>query len=319
MSGIRQSGFKQVCFAGFLGMIPGCGGAIVVMTQFVEGRLSFGSVVAVLTATMGDAAFLLLAAEPTAGIKVLLISLAAGVVTGIGVDWIHGAEYLRPLARDDSDVVKSTVHKQNNSSKRMSYQALFWQVALLPTLFVAVLVSFQFNLDTFFHTEQGTFEHIGAALAVTALTSWAFGSRRNFDDCVSSCSATDRASVFQIVAKETNYIMSWVVFGFLCFEFSMIAMDIDFTAGLSSMSWMAIPAAIAVGWIPGCGPQILTTSLYINGHLPFSAQLGNAISNDGDALFPAIALAPKAALVATFYSTIPAVVVSYGYAFWFEV
>ena len=31
----------------------------------------------------------------------------------------------------------------------------------------------------------------------------------------------------------------------------------------------------------------------------FSAQLANAISNDGDALFPAIAIAPKAAILAT--------------------
>ena len=75
--------------------------------------------------------------------------------------------------------------------------------------------------------------------------------------------------------------------------------------------------AIAVGFIPGCGPQIVVTSLYLNGSLPLSAQLGNAISNDGDALFPAIALAPRAALVATVYSAIPALLVAYGtYVFW---
>lgn len=49
-----------------------------------------------------------------------------------------------------------------------------------------------------------------------------------------------------------------------------------------------------------------------------SAQLSNAISNDGDALFPAIALAPKAALMATLYSSIPAAIVGYGYFWLFE-
>ena len=44
-----------------LGAIPGCGGAIIVITQYTRGQVSFGGVVAVLTATMGDAAFLLLA------------------------------------------------------------------------------------------------------------------------------------------------------------------------------------------------------------------------------------------------------------------
>jgi hypothetical protein len=47
--------------------------------------------------------------------------------------------------------------------------------------------------------------------------------------------------------------------------------------------------------------------------LPFAALIGNAISNDGDALFPAIALNPRAALIATGYSAIPALVVAYGF------
>jgi hypothetical protein len=75
---------------------------------------------------------------------------------------------------------------------------------------------------------------------------------------------------------------------------------------------------LAIGLLPGCGPQILVTSLYLSGAMPMSAQLSNAISNDGDALFPAIALAPKAAMLATFYSAVPAFVVGYGYYFLFE-
>ena len=41
--------------------------------------------------------------------------------------------------------------------------------------------------------------------------------------------------------------------------------------------------------------------------------MGNAISNDGDALFPAIALNPSAAFWATIYSTIPAMIMAYGF------
>lgn len=71
--------------------------------------------------------------------------------------------------------------------------------------------------------------------------------------------------------------------------------------------------AILVGFVPGCGPQIVVTTLYLAGAVPLSAQLANAISNDGDALFPAIALAPRAALLATFYSAVPALIVGYGW------
>ena len=50
----------EVLFASVLGALPGCGGAIIVVTQYTKGQASFGAIVAVLTATMGDAAFLLL-------------------------------------------------------------------------------------------------------------------------------------------------------------------------------------------------------------------------------------------------------------------
>ena len=37
----------HVPIASFLGAIPGCGGAIIVVTQYIQGRISFGSLVAV--------------------------------------------------------------------------------------------------------------------------------------------------------------------------------------------------------------------------------------------------------------------------------
>jgi hypothetical protein len=75
---------------------------------------------------------------------------------------------------------------------------------------------------------------------------------------------------------------------------------------------------VLVGMIPGCGPQIITTSLYLSGAIPLSVQIGNAISNDGDALFPAIALSPKVAFVATLYSAVPALMSAYCYRWLFE-
>ena len=76
--------------------------------------------------------------------------------------------------------------------------------------------------------------------------------------------------------------------------------------------------AVLVGFIPGCGPQVLVTTMYLSGIVPISALIGNAISNDGDALFPAIAIAPRVALIATLYSAVPALLISYGWLFLVE-
>ena len=81
--------------ASLLGAIPGCGGAIVVVTQYIQGRISFGSLVAVLTATMGDAAFLLLAAEPKTGLLIFTLGAFVGALTGYVVDFFHGKSYLQ--------------------------------------------------------------------------------------------------------------------------------------------------------------------------------------------------------------------------------
>ena len=76
--------------------------------------------------------------------------------------------------------------------------------------------------------------------------------------------------------------------------------------------------AILLGFLPGCGPQVLVTTMYLSGIIPLSAQIGNALSNDGDALFPAIAIAPRVAVVATLYSAVPALILAYGWLFLFE-
>ena len=101
----------------------------------------------------------------------------------------------------------------------------------------------------------------------------------------------------------------------MLFEISVFVFNIDLSVMFKGLAIWVPLAAILIGFIPGCGPQIVVTSLYLAGAIPLSAQLANAISNDGDALFPAIALAPRAAIVATLYSAIPALVIGYGWYF----
>ena len=93
---------------------------------------------------------------------------------------------------------------------------------------------------------------------------------------------------------------------------------IDLKQVFSGFTLFTPMIAILIGFLPGCGPQVLVTTMYLAGILPLSAQIGNALSNDGDALFPAIAIAPKVAVVATLYSAVPAVIISYGWLFLFE-
>jgi len=106
----------HVVMASLLGALPGCGGAIVVVTQYIQGRISFGSFVAVLTATMGDAAFLLLAAEPLTGLFIFILGAFVGTISGFIVDKIHGENYLQgnsKLKVEFEKIAKTFVSKFN--------------------------------------------------------------------------------------------------------------------------------------------------------------------------------------------------------------
>ena len=124
------------------------------------------------------------------------------------------------------------------------------------------------------------------------------------------------ASILRQTIADTNFVTGWVIIAFLVFEVSLFITGYELATLFEGLAiWMPLIAVI-IGLLPGCGPQVLVTTLYLSGIVPLSAQIGNAISNDGDALFPAIALAPKAALVATLYSTIPALLLAYGWYFY---
>lgn len=99
------------------------------------------------------------------------------------------------------------------------------------------------------------------------------------------------------------------------YDYAAAYAGLDLESAFKSVGFLLPLIAVLVGLITGCGPQVLEATLYVNGVIPFAALIGNAISNDGDALFPAIALNPRAAAVATGYSTIPALIVAYGFYF----
>ena len=125
-------------------------------------------------------------------------------------------------------------------------------------------------------------------------------------------------SILRRTVADTNFVTVWVIGAFLMFELSVYFFALDLKDLLSGYTFFTPMAAILIGFLPGCGPQVLVTTMYLAGALPLSAQIGNAISNDGDALFPAIAIAPRVAVVATLYSAVPAVIISYSWLLAFE-
>ncbi|NOH53884.1 hypothetical protein F0266_13140 [Vibrio coralliilyticus] len=320
----QSSRSYQVFFASLLGALPGCGGAIIVTTQFVSGRVGFGAIVAVLTSTMGDAAFLLLASKPDIGLAVVALGVVVGSLSGWVVNAIHQDDFLRPTVKSvlaDKFCCRSETSDPSGLEKKaINLQGAFWKWLIVPATVVAVLGSFQVDINELLSLPAMSIEWLGAGLIILSMLLWSLTKEiKDYESTVSEDKKTVSSHPLQKAAQDTNFVTAWVILAFMAFELIAFFGHIDLAATFSGWGvWMPL-MGLAVGMLPGCGPQILVTSLYISGAAPLSAQLANAISNDGDALFPAIALAPRAALVATIYSAIPALFVGYGYYFLFEI
>jgi hypothetical protein len=150
---------------------------------------------------------------------------------------------------------------------------------------------------------------LGCAGAVLTLALWVLPGA----DHVHVAAAAGEAGTRSRIVADTSFVTVWVLAAFLAYELVVYALEADVSALFRA--WLPIVplVAVLVGFVPGCGPQIVVTTLYLSGAVPFSALIANAISTDGDALFPAIALAPRAAIAATLYSAVPALLVGY---FW---
>lgn len=308
---LRRDTIWQVPVAAALGALPGCGGAVIVVTQYVTGRLSFGGVVAALTATMGDAAFLLIAQEPLTGLAMIVMGFTVGTLSGWVINAIHGGDFLRGTKTRP----EATVESSHDDASTPALDRL-WMLILIPGILLAGLVAFQVDVDAMFAMDgierpATLLGVIGGTLAISMRLAPRFGFK---GDSVFS----EGGGLVRRTISDTNFVTVWVIAAYLIFELSIYFLELDLKSVFDGWVLLTPLMTILLGFLPGCGPQVLVTTMYLSGIIPLSAQIGNALSNDGDALFPAIAIAPRVAIVATLYSAVPALILAYGWLLLFE-
>ena len=293
-SALKKARGLQVPLAALLGATPGCGGAVIVVAAYSSGNVGFGAVVATLTATMGDAAFLLIAIRPEAALVVLPLSFTVGIVAGWIVDRFNKID-LTPDPSKHCEIAPVI--------GKVRWQDYGYALIVAPGLIIGITQLSGANIFAIYNP---------SLIFIIALTGTFLGI---FIWATSPLKAMTNLADHPLtrMAEETSFISIWVIGAYLAYDYADAFAGLDLEAAFRSVGLLLPLLGVLVGFVPGCGPQVLIATLYINGVVPFAALIGNAISNDGDALFPAIALNPKAAIVATAYSAIPALVVGYGF------
>ena len=344
---IRENTRFQPVIGAMMGLTPGCGGAIIVMPMYARGYVTYGTVIATLIATLGDAAFVLIGAVfqdssfLTPVIVVHLTSFLVGVLWGYVVDKLEvtpsaplgrfgpkfgtdeplGEEAAKAMEGEDSLIEDLPREIPEGWGYRVLHQGyrVWWAITAVG-LCLAILLLIWYAQDPEYSpelvwdptTRDGIVTWVG--LIGTSLSIILYISSKNFfaDDTEATIgdklNSLDETLVH--AASETAFVTFWVLIAYLVFEFGMILSGISETDMSEHGSGAAaVLLAATVGLIPGCGPQIIAITAYIEGVISFPALVANAISQDGDALFPLLVRHKVASIWATIHTTLPAIIV----------
>ena len=88
---LAKSGTGQVLLSGFLGAVPGCVGGFAAVSLYTHRLVGFGALLAMLVATAGDEAFMMLALFPSKALPLFLFLLLLGIVAAF---WVGIAGFL---------------------------------------------------------------------------------------------------------------------------------------------------------------------------------------------------------------------------------
>ena len=345
---IRANTAWQPVIGALMGITPGCGGAIVMMPMYARGYVTYGTVIATLIATLGDAAFVLIGAAVTDPsfiapvIAVHIISLVIGISWGYLVDALKITPS-NPLGKfssnyNDNSPSRTIIQNGNNENMGEVFDDLgreektgwgyfllhqgytvWWIVTSLGLIFAILLLVWSaqdadFALEISYNplTLDGFITWIG--LIGTSLSIILYISQKNWISDDSEASIGDKLYSMRETmihsASETAFVTFWVMSAYLIFEFSMLFSGMtEADLALYGDGIIAVILAAAIGLIPGCGPQIIAITAYTKDLISFPALVANAISQDGDALFPLLVRHRVASIWATVHTTIPALIV----------
>ena len=295
-SGLKNSRWGGILTGALLGVIPGCMGGFATVSLYTHGMVSFGALVAMMIASSGDEAFVMLASFPSKALWIFAILFAVAVLTGFIVD-IFVKKPVLPACD-----TQFTVHSETQEHEHGRH--LGWQRAVM-FLGVAVFIgalSFGWLEHSHGHDDEAWMNIMFAVFSLLVLVVLIFGSDHFVEEHL----------WHHVVVRHLPRIFAWT-FGVLLFlNIGMHYFDIG--GWISDNTALMILLATAIGIIPESGPHLIFVTLYASGVIPLPVLLASCISQDGHASLPLLAESKGAFLKAKAINC--AVALAVGFASW---
>ena len=128
---IKDSKIKQIFLGSLLGLVPGCIGGFATVSLYTHRLLSLGALVAMMIASSGDEAFVIMAMIPKEGFILFGILFIISIITGIIVDYVIYKNPQKDLCPDDFEI--HTAIEEDNRKIPSIFKLESYKVMLKPS------------------------------------------------------------------------------------------------------------------------------------------------------------------------------------------
>ena len=345
--GLRKTKIGQVVIAALLGSIPGCMGGFATVSLYTHRMFSFGALVAMMIASSGDEAFIMLAMIPKQALMLFVILFVIAVVVGILVDIIGKKHNFKIQSECSDGYVVHDTHSESHHDDELDIDSnkagdtgpeprhFGWKRIIMligVAVFIVALAGGQLGHDHSAHSHSHCTEnHTHCDEAHSHCTEAGHQAHTSFNLLdeqwmnvlfaglsilvllvliFASDHFVDEHLWHHIVRKHLPVIFAWTFGVLLVLGIALQYVDIDHW--ISSNTALMILLATLIGIIPESGPHLIFVTLFATGVVPFPVLLASSISQDGHASIPLLAESRKSFLWAKIINC--AVALAAGYA-----
>ena len=321
---LRGSKFGQIVVSALLGWIPGCMGGFASVSLFSHGMISFGALVAMLIATSGDEAFVMLTLFPGKALWISGLILVIGILVGVVIDYVGPKLGFKPYALKtcdemhlhEEDIHERHAHGEDVIPTEKKQRTLSTKRVLLFVGILLYILALAFGLLE--HEHEGAEPHddhgfnllsedwmnmLFAAVSLAMVAVAAMGSDHFVEEHL----------WHHVIARHLPKIFAWtfgvlILLGFLTEVF-------DISSWISVNIPLMIVLATLIGIIPESGPHLIFVTLFATGVIPAPVLIASCISQDGHASLPLLAESKGAFIRAKATNCLVALVVGF-IAYW---
>lgn len=324
--GLRKTKIGQVVIASLLGSIPGCMGGFATVSLYTHRMFSFGALVAMMIASSGDEAFVMLAMIPEQALIIFAVLFVLAIAVGIITDKIYDRVHAKKCGLHDHEEcgvhadcdgfeVHEHVEPEHGHAKRhFGWKRISMLVGL--ALFIAALGTGRLGHDHSTHEGHEHDGHVHTEVCDHHNHAHVHAHDHGHGHTINLLSEDWMNVLFaglsvimlvvlifasdhfveehlwnHIVKKHLPTIFAWT-FGVLL-VLGVVLHFVDIDNWISDNTALMILLATLIGIIPESGPHMIFVTLFAAGIVPFPVLLASSISQDGHAGIPLLAESKK--------------------------